>query len=360
MIINKKLESIPFDKLYQIYEEAASAAVEGLEQHYQQAHNVEVAKLEKAYSDSHEAPSEVSFSSQVEVKAFDKAEVRRKAGQKAVIDIWMPRYNLGSILVSIIPQALAYITSKPFRFAEVLAAGDSKNFQNLDSSKNFQNLDSSKNISAESPNSLGAKIAAVEGQIDSSKLIKKAFNFSSEWDRGLYIFLMLDSRSSYLTTQYKGEGLQFCSLVPLIPYAFRMHHKIPYSKWDRDSLKWSVNKSLADAMLHEGQYTREDLLAARELGLVYQTGPKAGETRNPVSCFKLWSTKGGCLQGVPPLAQVMYTQIWCAHPSNRTPYMVLDPSNWDVMPPPLVSTENIFSPIKSNNVSTGGSDLPWI
>lgn len=320
MIINKQLKTIPFDKLYQIYEEAAQSAVEGMEQHLEELRQQEIQRMELAWTDSHEAPSEVGFGDQVDVGTFDRTETRRKAGQKAATDIWIPRYKLGSILLPVLPQIMAHIANKPFRMEEVVTA---------------------------------------EGQIDSVKLIKHAFDFSSEWERGLYIFLMLDSRGSYLPSQYKGEGVQFCSLVPLIPYAYKLHHKIPYSKWSRDTLHRSVNKSLCEAMLHEGVYTREELLAARQLGLVYQDGIKKGQERNAQTSFKLWATKAGCLHGVPHLAQVMLTQIWCAHPSNRTPYMVLDPKNWDIMPSPLI-VQDIFKPAKTvASKQSSGSDLPW-
>lgn len=321
MIINKQLKTIPFDKLYEVYEDAANAAIKGLDQYYEDQYMTKLQNLEQTYTDNSEAPSEVSFADQVSQKTYDKAEAKRKAGQKAVVDIWIPRYKLGSILVSVLPQIMAHIANRPFRRSEIITA---------------------------------------EGQIDGSKILKTAFDFSSDWERGLYIFLMLDSRSAYLPSQYKGEGVQFCSLVPLILYAFKLHHKIPYSAWDRATLKWVVNANLREAMLHTGTYTRDELLFARDLGMVYQSGPKRGESRNPQSNFKLWSTKGGCMHGVPPLAQVMYTQIWCAHPSSRTPYMVLDPSNWDNMPAPLI-VDNIFMPAtaKKNSAQDDFNDLPW-
>lgn len=322
MIVNKNLKTIPFDKLYEIYEEAAQSEVEGMEQHYEELRQQEIDRLEQAYTASHEAPSEVSFGDDVALQDFDRAEVGRKAGQKAVADIWIPRYKLSSLLVSVMPQIMAHIANKPFRLAELMTP---------------------------------------EGQIDGLKVTKNAFDFSDPWERGLYLFLMLDNRGSYLPTQYKGEGLQYCALVPLIMYAYKVHHKIPYSKWDRNTLNWVVNKSLREAMLHEDTFSREELLHARELGLVYQSGPKQGVSRNSQSTFKLWSTKEGCLHKVPHLAQVMYTQIWCAHPSNRTPYMVLDPKNWDIMPAPLV-VQDIFKPAKtakSNAVENNYPDLPW-
>lgn len=323
MIINKQLRTIPFDKLFEVYEEAAESAVEGMEQHYEELRQQELERMEQAYTASHEAPSEVSFGDLVNTQDFDRVEVRRKAGQKAVTDVWIPRYKLNSLLISVMPQIMAHIANKPFRMEEV---------------------------------------STPEGQIDGTKILKHAFDFSDPWERGLYIFLMLDNRGSYLPTQYKGEGVQFCALVPLIMYAYKLHHKIPYSRWNRHSLEYVVNKALRDAMLHEGQYTREELLAARELGLVYQGGASQGKSRNPQSTFKLWATRAGCLHGVPHLAQVMYTQIWCAHPSNRTPYMILDPKNWDIMPTPLV-TQDIFKPAVPSNTAVKHSDtpdLPWL
>lgn len=323
MIVNKQLKTIPFDKLYEIYEEAAQAAVDGMEQHYEELRQQEIERLELAYTSSHEAPSEVGFGDAVDVETFDRVEVRRKHGQKAATDIWIPRYKLGTLLTSVLPQIMAHIANKPFRLEEVVTT---------------------------------------EGRIDSTKILKHAFDFSDPWERGMYIFLMLDNRGSYLPTQYKGEGVQFCALVPLILYAYKLHHKIPYSKWDKASLKWSVNKALHDAMIHEGEYTRDQLLAARELGLVFQGGASVGKSRNPQSTFKLWATREGCMHKVPHLAQVMYTQIWCAHPSNRTPYMVLDPKNWDIMPTPLV-TQDIFKPAAVSKTAiqqSDNKDLPWL
>jgi len=324
MIINKQLKSIPFDKLYHMYEEAAASAIAGIESHIQSKYDAEVERLEQAYTDTHEAPSEVGFGDQVVRETYNAHEVRRRAGNKAITDTWIPRYKLGSLLIAVMPQIMAYITQKPFRLSEV---------------------------------------STVEGKwINGKTMLKNSFDFTSDWDRGLYCFLMLDSRSAYLPTQYKGEGRQFCSLVPLIPYAYKLHHKINYSQWDRNTLHWVVNPSLCNAMLYipDKAYTREELIHARELGLVYQTGAKAGESRNPVSTFKLWATKGGCMSGVPDLAQVMYTQIWCAHPQNRSHYMVLDPKHWDTMPTPLIS-ENIFMPpeIKVSQPQFTGLELPW-
>lgn len=324
LTINKQLKSIPFDKLFEIYEDAADRAEEGVKANIEADYQARLEHMERAWTASHEAPSEVSFADQISPMTYDKAEVRRKAGQKSIIDVWMPRYKANTLLIFIMPQIMAWLTHKPLRIEEV---------------------------------------STVEGKIDGLKLAKHVFDFSDTWQRGLYLFLMLDSRSSYLPSQYKGEGAQFCALVPLIPYAFKLHGKIPYSKWDRGTLHFVVNRSLCKAMLAE--YTtpsREELLEGRAHGLTYASGAKIGESRNPVSTYKLWSTKGTVFEGMPELAQTMLAQIWCAHPSNRTHYMVLDPKNWDVMPPPLI-VQDIFRapppPPPKHNPLYDSNDLPW-
>jgi hypothetical protein len=325
LTINKQLKSVPFDKLLETYEDAADRAEEGIKANIEADFQARLEQMERAYTDSHEAPSEVSFADQISPMTYDKAEVRRKAGQKSIVDVWMPRYKTNTILISVMPQIMAWLTHKPLRLEEM---------------------------------------ATAEGRIDGLKLVKQVFDFNDPWQRGLYLFLMLDSRSSYLPSQYKGEGAQFCALVPLILYAFKLHNKIPYSKWDRKTLHFVVNKSLCKAMLAEyGDITRDQLLQGRAHGLIYASGAKIGESRNPVSTYKLWSTKGTVFEGMPELAQTMLAQIWCAHPANRTHYMVLDPKNWDVMPPPLI-VQDIFkaplpTPAKSKSYDNS-NDLPWL
>ena len=316
------LRSIPFQTLPQIaqdlYNEKVLEAQEVLDQEFHE----EVARREREYTDSHEAPSEVGFADQVREKQINKPLLRYQANQEAVKDIWIPKYKLETVLLSVMPQIIAHIGNRPVRWSEVMTA---------------------------------------EGKIDGRKVLNQAFDFSSDWEKGLYLFLMLDSRSPYLTTQYKGESKAFCALVPLILYAFKLNQKIKYSQWDEDTLHWVVNKSLCNAMKWSAPTpSREELLAARELGLTYQSGAKMGQQRNPQSTYRLFATKGGALEGYPDLVGTMLTQIWCAHPQNRTQYMVLDPHNWDKMPVPLI-TENIFSySTKTHQQKDSGSeDLPW-
>jgi hypothetical protein len=49
------------------------------------------------------------------------------------------------------------------------------------------------------------------------------------------------------------------------------------------------------------------------------------------------------IHSLPKLVQIMVCQTWCAHPNNRTQYMVLNPLDWDNLPEPLIQTSEIVS-----------------
>jgi len=99
------------------------------------------------------------------------------------------------------------------------------------------------------------------------------------------------------------------------------------------------------------------LLAIRQQGLAYRSGPKAGTTRPAESTWKLYGIADTLLGDQTILLQSMMCQIWLAHPKNRRSTMILDPNNWDSMPGALVDSE-LFSSGKI--VSASISELlPW-
>jgi hypothetical protein len=176
---------------------------------------------------------------------------------------------------------------------------------------------------------------------------------------------MYDNRSHYLEKQYTGPGKNFCALVPLVLYAFKLVKGIPYRHWYKKDIIGIVNPKLAMAMLWDEKLdpkpSREEIIQAREDGLLVKTGKFAGTRRNPVSTVRLYGTS--CISHLPEYIQTMYAQIWCAHPENRTKYMILDPSNWDTMPEALISSEVVTStPAKPIGLSIGRHNLeddPW-
>jgi hypothetical protein len=325
LTITRDLRSIPFDRAFRLCEEAVALAVATQQQILDDKFSEAVSKLEQAYTDMSEAPSEVSLADQVTVPQLDKKEIARQTRQRTLVEEFIPLYKLDTTLqLYTMPEIIRWIAR----------------------------VYSSQWLS---------EVSTVEGQIDGLKAVRSIFDFNQDWDKGLYYFLMLDARSSYIKTQYKGDGRNYCSLVPLILYAFKLLHSIPYSQWDKSTLPWAVNESLCSAMLCEvPEVTREELLEIREMGLVFKTGQKAGTTRNPATTYRLTGINSTKIGGLPELAQTMLSQIWCAHPTNRTKYMVLDPHNWDQIPTPLVS-EQLFSPIINDKplLRDTASLMPW-
>lgn len=203
--------------------------------------------------------------------------------------------------------------------------------------------------------------AAAKGQISARSLVKSLL--TDETMRGLYRFLMLDSRSCYLEKQYTSPNKSWCALVPLIMSAFKIHKGVPYSHWNKGELIGIVNPKLYSAMTWQPEeISRDTIIEARTQGLLIKTGKGQGDYRNPVHTFKLYGTTG--LSELPEYVQTMLAQIWCAHPNNRTKYMILDWVNWDKIPAELIDTEVIsFSKpaVKDSPYiyNSEPSDLPW-
>lgn len=197
-----------------------------------------------------------------------------------------------------------------------------------------------------------------EGKISAAALYRQVF--TDETMLGLYEFLMIDSRSVFLDKQYTSPGRSYCALVPLIMYAFKQHKGIPYEHWDKNQAIGITSPKLYQAMTYQNDtaFSKDEILQARAEGLKIKSGPKEGEMRNPVFTFKLYGATA--FKGIPDLQQVMLSQIWCAHPDNRTKYMVLDPNDWDRIPPALIAPTVVStSDYTFNSTAEPVMDLPW-
>lgn len=189
----------------------------------------------------------------------------------------------------------------------------------------------------------------------------------NRWLIGCYYFMMYAKRGDYVGTQYKEPDSYYCALVPLILSGFKKYQKIDYSRWNLSKLEWIMEPSLYEAVTCEvpPDITTADLLGIREAGMLINSGTKKDTKRNPLTTFKLWGVGDSLVGKLPWLAQVMLTQIWCAHPSNRNSYMILDPQNWDTMPPALVddvwSTEYVSPTAPKRYLPTmnNSADFAW-
>lgn len=184
-------------------------------------------------------------------------------------------------------------------------------------------------------------------------------NFKTDADKGIYVFLMVDNRGAYLGTQYKMPSREYSKLVPLVMYAQRLINGIKYSEWDPSELGLIVNRELAEAMLFRAEKapSYDEIMEGRLTGLTHASGKDVGKVRSAITTHQLYTTTGTCYQGVPKLTQVMWSQIHTAHPNNRTKYMVLDNTNWDSVPLPLIQVDSVAQ--TSSIIPSTSSDLPF-
>lgn len=323
IVTNSDYNTIPWEKAWEVWKEAADAAEElatsavysvMLSQYeYSIKRAEEEYQLASPESGSYEGNWEDQFPTPERPRLKDRAVIRRKAGNKALQEEFVIKYILGDATVQILPKLVELIASLSLR----------KNGTGLYSGEFFL-----------------------------------ADHFTTPKMLGIWKFLMLDSKSCYLPVQYKAPYRTYSALVPFIMYAHRLAHDIPYSSWDPDEIHYVVPATLAEAMLWDGEVpSRDELIEGREQGLTVQSGATAGSKRSALSTYKLYATTGTCYSGLPEYVKVMLSQIWLAHPENRTKYMILDPKSWDSVPLPLISAEVTYEveDKKLNKVS----DLPW-
>lgn len=165
------------------------------------------------------------------------------------------------------------------------------------------------------------------------------------------------TRSTFLDKQTDIKSRNYCSLVPLIMSAFKRYQNIPYCDWDPSEIHGITEKNLAEVMCIKELpvVTEEEVMAIREDSLRVKTGKDAGKTRSPLTTYTLYTPAGNPLSGLPILLRIMMCQTWCAHPNNRTQYMILNPLNWDDMPAPLISVDVV----KPEVTSAASGYEPW-
>lgn len=202
-----------------------------------------------------------------------------------------------------------------------------------------------------------AEVAKWTLKRNGSKISGKEFvqtNCVNARNKGIYWFLMWDKRA--LEKQYKFT--QYCAITPLIMSAFKTMQGIKYSEWE--DTQYVVNPSLLEAVSIElPDYTTEELLQFREKGLIAQTGRAAGAMKSALTTYGIYAMEKELEDGraglgsVPQLARMILLQTWCAHPSNRSPYSILDIKDWDNMPEPLIAEDVLESTSKLK------FEMPW-
>jgi len=199
-----------------------------------------------------------------------------------------------------------------------------------------------------------------EGLVDPSETAKH--NIRSDWDFGLWKVLVKLKRGSLVKAQSNPEFVNYSALVPVYLAAHKRYNNVPYRSWKIGADCKLIDENLLEAMLWNKPHelTTERLLEIRQQGLTTKSGARMGSIAKPTSSWCLKGIRDTELGSVPKLVSTMYTQIWVAHPSLRTEYMILDPHNWDRMPPPL-ATKDIFKHEDAQKflVKEDREELPW-
>lgn len=205
------------------------------------------------------------------------------------------------------------------------------------------------------------QIVRTEGQIDCLATLKHNCE-GNPWRTGLWKTTRT-KRSSLLARQVAQPD--YGAFTPLILMGFRRMQGLEYESWRTAlGLEHILEPDLYNAVVLDDyaccDLGSDRLLELRQQGCLINSGPKKGTYKNPESTWSLSNLKDTELYSVPKLTQTMLTQCWLAHPKHRTPYMILDPQNWDRMPEPLTSSDIFIKPTKPATVvyDTSG-DLPW-
>ena len=179
------------------------------------------------------------------------------------------------------------------------------------------------------------QLSRVNDKIDAKELLRQIMDYPDKL--AIWMLFVFATRGSILASpQTVVTRRDYCTLTPLVMYAFKLYRNVAYSAWDRSTISSVVAPALVEAMLFDKvvEVTPE----LQEEALTYKTGAKAG-TKELSTNYKLTLPLSYRQLDMPKLAGYMYLQTWCAHPTIRSSAMILDPLDWDNMPKPLVPVD---------------------
>jgi hypothetical protein len=160
---------------------------------------------------------------------------------------------------------------------------------------------------------------------------------------------------------------EYATLTPLILAGFKRYQGLGYDNFrGLPNIEWLVEPKLLEALVVDFDFNSlgsDRILEIRNQGLMNKTGAKAGQLKPAETTWSLTGIRDTEIGHLPKLTQTMLTQIWLAHPAKRTQSMILHPTNWDLMPEPLISMELFESTNKAvEQFKSQKHDklLPWL
>ena len=185
-----------------------------------------------------------------------------------------------------------------------------------------------------------------DGTYDSMSLLRDNISKTKPWELGIWRVVTQLKRSSLVKSQIGTP--KYSTLVPLILAGLKESKGIPYSRWTKEGLNLLLGSELHDAATATvPEVSKSRLLEIREEGLTTKTGKTVGSKKKVTSTWALTGLNHTEFAGVPKLTVTMLTQIWVAHPTLRSNLMILDPSDWDNVPEPLIPNELLDVPVST-------------
>lgn len=178
-------------------------------------------------------------------------------------------------------------------------------------------------------------------------------------------------RSDFFKGAPKGSQQYKSSINPLVPIVlagFKRYQDIPYEAWDKSEIGAIVDDEIAALVgCKLPSLSDVDIFAIRNNALTPKNGARAGKSNNPATTASLYHLQESAIGHLPKLARHMVLQTWAAHPQNRDAYAIVDPENWDRVPPPLVEGTDLFVPqeqmpskVKFVTGTSAPADMPWL
>jgi hypothetical protein len=175
------------------------------------------------------------------------------------------------------------------------------------------------------------------------------------------------ARSLLVASQTRSP--EYATLTPLILAGFKRMQAVGYESWrGLDKLEYVLEPRLLEAVnVVCPDLGSERLLEIRQQGLMTRSGKSAGQLKNAETTWSLNGILDTELGHLPKLTQSILAQIWLAHPVHRSNLMILDPTNWDRMPEPLITSNIFIKPLLQESAALGEVPkettktlLPWM
>ena len=174
----------------------------------------------------------------------------------------------------------------------------------------------------------------------------------------LYLLSRIN-RSRLIKAQ--SQHPEYATFTPIIALGLKRSQNIKYEFWRGfTGREWIIEPRLLQAIDVQCPTLGSDrLLEIRDQGLSTKSGKNAGTKKSVVSTWALYGIQDTELGHLPKLTQTMLTQCWITHPTKRTGDMILDPLDWDHIPPPLVTAEIFEQPNPKPITAKPRQALPW-